>query len=199
MENVGDKSDRGENMKEENETQTGENLEETEVKIVEEKAIEESKEELELRELKEELKAKEANLKNHKKRKDGGVFMIGPGQSMDVPAIDKELENLKDVIEMKAIEIAYDNPLRPTYSFEQNERWRAIKRKLETEGPKGLNAMRETLVKVEEQKERIEKEIPELEKEIPELKEKIEKLTMEEKDVVPEGREADQETESKSD
>lgn len=177
----------------------------TEVNIVEEKAVEESKEETELRELKEELKVKEIQLKNDLKRRGGGVFKLGPGQTADVPAIEIEIKHRQASLRMKEIELQYYNPLRPIYQFEDNDEWKRLKNMLDTEGQGGLNAIKETLQRVMDQKEAIDKEIPELEKSIPELKAKIESLTPKEvkDELVKEGQgeregKADGETEPES-
>jgi len=110
--------------------------------------------------LEEELKLKQGQLKEKEVRMNGG---ISPTMKRPVMAIDKELEHMGRILEMRKIELAKDAPMNPKYMFENDSRWRELKREFVADEVKQLEEQKE---KVIEQKKQVLAEIPELKKRI---------------------------------
>jgi len=143
----------------------GNKMEKKEIKI--EKATKPTKEEQEQRDMKLELKVKQDHLADKEARLNGGMSPIIKRKYI---SIDEEIRRVKLIVEMKKIELSKDAPLRPMFGFEQDDRWREIKRGFMLEE---LTKMETNVTQLVETKEKIEKEVPELKEKIKEIEEKL--------------------------
>lgn len=114
-------------------------------------------------EAQQELKVKKKELKEKEARLSGG---FSETLKRDYMAIDKEIEAWKDLIEMKTIEIDNFELINPTFKFETLARWIELRKMPELEK---LENMKQTLIKVEEQKNKLPVEIESLKERINDL------------------------------
>lgn len=115
------------------------------------------------RELEEELKLKRIQLEEDEVRMNGG---FSPTLKKEVMAIDKELIDLANHIEVKTIEKEEFYPVNADWGFQKNPIWLEFNKKKIQEI---IDQMELTQRKILDQKNKIELEIPELRARIKEL------------------------------
>ena len=118
-------------------------------------------------ELVEELKLKKEQLADKKARLEGTK---SPLLKRDYLSIDKEIERMQKAVSMREIEVQKDAPINPKYMFEQDDRWREMKRSFAVEE---LEQFRKQVEILKEQKEQILKDVEELTVRVAELEKSV--------------------------
>ena len=118
-------------------------------------------------ELLEELRLKKEQLADKKARLEG---THSPLLKREYLSIDKEIERMQKAVSMREIEVQKDAPINPKYMFEQDDRWRELKRSFAVEE---LEQFRKQVEILKEQKEQILKDVEELTVRVAELEKSV--------------------------